>query len=625
MASRFWVAGGDGNWSSTTNWSATSGGASGASVPGAADTATFNASSGAGTATVDSNVEIQTLTMTGFTGTLAFGTSTITLNSTGTIFTGATTYTVTGTPIIICNNSSATARIVAPGAVTEANSITFKVTAGTGNFTFNGTNNATRDNDFTGFTGALVNVQRVIYGSLTLYSGMSLSGSGNQVTLGATSGSKTLTSVGLSFDFPLVMNMPGATLTLQDALTLASTRSFGFTAGSLDLGGNTLTAGIFSSNNSNTRSIAFGTANITLTGNGITIFDTRTTTGMTYTGTPTVNCTYAGSTGTRAFLASSTAGGTETNTFDINITAGTDIVSVGARMRSLNLTGFAGSMTSAIAAIYGNYTVPAGVTINASATATTFAATSGAQTITTNNVTHDVPFTVNAPGATVTLAGNLTLGSTRALTLTAGTLNLSGNTATPGSFSSTGSTTRVLAFGTNGVLSPGGAFTASGSNLTTTGTGTINMTSASPKTFAGGGFSYVATLNQAGAGALTVSGSNTLYDITATTLPSTITFTAGTTQTVTQFTGSGTSGNLLTLNSSSAGSAFTLSDASGTNNVSYCSITDSTATGGATWNSYTTNGNVDGGGNTGWVFSAPVTYSYSSDIKLRSMAQRGRF
>jgi hypothetical protein len=563
--------------------------------------------------------------MTGFTGTLAFGTNTITLNSTGTIFTGATTYSVTGTPVIICNNSSATARTVTPGAVTEANSITFKVTAGTGSFTISGTNNATRDNDFTGFTGSLTNVQRVIYGSLTLNSGMTLTGSGNQVTLGATSGSKTLTTGGLSFDFPLVMNMPGATLTLQDALTLATTRSFGFTAGTLVLGANTLTAGIFSSNNSNVRSIAFGSSNITLTGNSITIFDTRTATNFTYTGTPTVNCTYSGSTGTRAFLAYSTAGGTETNVFDINITAGSDILSMGSRVKNLNLTGFSGSMTTTLAAVYGNYTIPAGVTINASATATVFAATSGTQTITTNNVTHDCPFTITAPGATVTLAGNLTLGSTRALTLTSGTLNLAGKTATAGSFSSTGSTTRVLAFGTNGILSSGGAFTASGSNLTTTGTGTINMTSASGKTFAGGGFSYVATLNQAGAGALTISGSNTLYDITATTLPSTITFTAGTTQTVTQFTASGTSGNLLTLNSTSAGSAFTLSDASGTNNVSYCSITDSTATGGATWNSYTTNGNVNGGGNTGWVFTAPVAYSYSSDIKLRSMAQRGRF
>jgi hypothetical protein len=45
-ATRYWVTGGTGAWNSTTNWSATSGGASGASVPGNADLAIFNAASG---------------------------------------------------------------------------------------------------------------------------------------------------------------------------------------------------------------------------------------------------------------------------------------------------------------------------------------------------------------------------------------------------------------------------------------------------------------------------------------------------------------------------------------------------------------------------------------------------
>jgi hypothetical protein len=152
------------------------------------------------------------------------------------------------------------------------------------------------------------------------------------------------------------------------------------------------------------------------------------------------------------------------------------------------------------------------------------------------------------------------------------------------------------------------------------------MSSASAKTFVGGGFSYSATLNQGGAGALTITNSNTFSNITATTLPSTITFTAGTTQTVSQFTCSGTSGNLLTLNSATPGSTFTLIDSSGTNNVSYCSITDSIGTGGALWQSLTSNGNVNGGNNFGWVFSAfPGLYAQTYGMKLRSMAQRGRF
>ena len=122
MAARFWVTGGTGNWNDTSNWSATSGGASGASVPGSADTAALNALSGSGTVTLDISPTIQTLTCTGFTGTLAFGTNTISLNSTGTIFTGATTMTVTGTPQIICTNSSASVKTITATAVTEANS-----------------------------------------------------------------------------------------------------------------------------------------------------------------------------------------------------------------------------------------------------------------------------------------------------------------------------------------------------------------------------------------------------------------------------------------------------------------------------------------------------------------------
>lgn len=77
MASRFWV-GGTGTWdnSITTNWSATSGGAGGQSVPAAADTVTFDASSGGGTVTVAATINasntLASITGGAFTGTLDF-------------------------------------------------------------------------------------------------------------------------------------------------------------------------------------------------------------------------------------------------------------------------------------------------------------------------------------------------------------------------------------------------------------------------------------------------------------------------------------------------------------------------------------------------------------------------
>jgi hypothetical protein len=128
------------------------------------------------------------------------------------------------------------------------------------------------------------------------------------------------------------------------------------------------------------------------------------------------------------------------------------------------------------------------------------------------------------------------------------------------------------------------------------------MTGASAKTFVGGGLTYY-NLNQGGAGALTISGSNTFNNITNTTQPATVTFTAGTTQTVSNFGLSGTAGNLITINSSTAGSQFTLSDPSGTVFVQNVSIQDSNATGGATWLAPTNRGNVNVSNNTGWIFT----------------------
>ena len=68
MADRYWV-GGTGVWADTAHWSATSGGASGASYPTTSDTAHFDANS-TGTATGDGMSECGYLDCTGHTGTL---------------------------------------------------------------------------------------------------------------------------------------------------------------------------------------------------------------------------------------------------------------------------------------------------------------------------------------------------------------------------------------------------------------------------------------------------------------------------------------------------------------------------------------------------------------------------
>ncbi len=74
----------------------------------------------------------------------------------------------------------------------------------------------------------------------------------------------------------------------------------------------------------------------------------------------------------------------------------------------------------------------------------------------------------------------------------------------------------------------------------------------------------------------------------------------GVTSTVGAFATSGA--NQKFLESTLAGSQATLSQASGTVNATFLTIKDINATGGATWNAFTSNNNVDAGNNTGWDF-----------------------
>jgi hypothetical protein len=84
-------------------------------------------------------------------------------------------------------------------------------------------------------------------------------------------------------------------------------------------------------------------------------------------------------------------------------------------------------------------------------------------------------------------------------------------------------------------------------------------------------------------------------------LATTITFEAGSTTTLTSFTTTGSSGNLVTLNSSVPGTQFNLLKPTGTANVDYLNIQDSNVTAGffCNYNS------VNSGNNAGWNFTSP--------------------
>lgn len=298
------------------------------------------------------------------------------------------------------------------------------------------------------------------------------------------------------------------------------------------------------------------------------------------------------------------------------INAAYNIGTIDMSLRTTNTMTLATGATSPT--IYGNWINGTGITISGTQTLTFAGRTT--QQITSASRSFSQSILIDSPSGSVTLqdaftgtSATLYLIRLNAGTFDANNFNVSGPTSINFGVLILGTLSKTLAIG-SGTWTIGAGGTTSwnntGSNLTVTGTGTISMTSTSAKTFVGGNISYSGiTLNQGGSGALTISDSNTFANITNTVQPATITFEAGTTQTVSSFSVSGTAGNLVTINSSSVGTRATLSKASGTVSVSYCSIKDSSATGGATWNAFTSNGNTDAGNNLGWVFAGAVTYS----------------
>jgi hypothetical protein len=80
------------------------------------------------------------------------------------------------------------------------------------------------------------------------------------------------------------------------------------------------------------------------------------------------------------------------------------------------------------------------------------------------------------------------------------------------------------------------------------------------------------------------------------------------------------------LQSTLAGSRATLSQASGTVTAASLTIQDIAATGGATWNAYVDQNNVDAGNNTGWNFGlSPTVLAYELPYEIRSFTQPRRF
>jgi hypothetical protein len=372
---------------------------------------------------------------------------------------------VTGTPLIICTNSSATLRTISPTAVTEANSISFRVTAGTGSVTTTG--GAYRDLDFTdgvnptGFAGTISSNTITLYGNLKASTGMLVTAGTAVITFAATSGTKTIDTAGVTFDRPFTFNGVGGTFQLQAALTSGSGRTCTLTNGTLDLVSYTLTTGVFSSNNSNVRTLAFGTGKIVLTGTSATIFTTSTSTNLTVTGTNPLIQANSGGAGTRNITIGAAG---ESNAISVDVTSGSDIVTfatTNGAYKNVDFTGFSGTFNLGNSIlVFGNWNF-GGVTAVSGTATVSFSATSGTKTITSNGDAFPANVNVNGIGGTWACQDALTVTGT--LTMTNGTLQLkSGATSTVGAFATSGTNAKYLlstTFGSTATISD-----ASGTN-----------------------------------------------------------------------------------------------------------------------------------------------------------------
>jgi hypothetical protein len=284
-------------------------------------------------------------------------------------------------------------------------------------------------------------------------------------------------------------------------------------------------------------------------------------------------------------------------------------ITTSVNMLNLTCTGFTGTITGTSGAlnVYGDFTLVAGMTWSHTGSVVTFAATSGARSITTAGQTL-AGLRIGSSGsstATWTLQDALTTSGN--IVVDSGTFTTNNFSVTARLISSSNTNTRAINLGSSTVT-----FTSAGSitftdptNLTfNAGTSTINVSTATVS-FEGGGqtFNNVSFTN-AGAGTRAVSGSNTFNTFSVSGTTPTIRFTSGTTNTFTTFSVNGTVGVLKIIDSSSAGSRATLSKATGTVTSDYVSIKDSAATGGATWNA--TNA-TDAGNNTGWIINGVPT------------------
>lgn len=654
----YWV-GGTGNWSSTTKWSTSSGGASGAAIPTSLDAVNFDSASNATgyTATVDAGVTLARCASFTFDGP-ASG-SAVFAGSVGIAFHGNVSW---GLPASGVANSYTGAMQLAGNSsytFTPAAGLLSNVTViGTASTWTLGSNYSGSSNSLTITNGSfstsasnyLLTVSQLVITGVSVRS-LSLNGSTVTISTAAAAAFSALNTSNLTFNAGASqINLSGATsgissggltfnnVSFTSAAATAITITGANTFNTLSFAGRT-TVGItpvtFNANQTiSTLTLNAGTdaayrtllasstigtqvtlsvgaltagaadydfRDIAITGaaaplSGTRFGDCKGNSGISFDAAKTVYYRQTGSaswgtTGTGSWaltsggafdatafpLAQDTAvfpaatypASGSTTTINANYSIGT----IDMSLRTSNTMTLANGSVNP--AVYGDWINGTGTTL----TGTGVIAFAGrtTQQITSAGKTFTQQFNINSPGGSVTLLD--AFSSSSQFFLTQGTFDANNWSVSISSLANTSSSTRTLALGSAAwtVTSTGAsAWLTTSTGLTVTGSATINMSAASAKTFSGGGVNYSGiTLNQSGAGTLTISGSNTFKDITNTysaTGASTISF-GNSITTLSQFTGTGLIAKVLSLSGTSAVAPATLILSSGNlSGVDYLSV-----------------------------------------------------
>ena len=546
----------------------------------------------------------------------------ITGNATTVWNVAATNFTITADSVInLTYSGSVGTRIIASSTYSESVAPSFNVASGADTVTITGN---VKNLTFPSFTGTLAAGTRTIYGNVTFNPSMTITASTNITTFAATSGTQTITTNARVFPVGMTVNAPGATVRLVGTLDMttgaATTTTFTLTAGTFDLNDNTASVVLFSASGTTTRSLSFGTTGVmNVTVRTGTVWAVATSTGFSYTGTARVNITATNGTtyGTRTISHGNTAGGSiSTKAPPFYISGGngsTDTITTTAtsHLTGLVFTDALSILTNSTRIMYGDFVTFSGMTVGAGAAVTTFSGNT-TQTFDTGTASIDFPVTFGngTSNGTVVLANNITIGTTRAITLTSGGLDVNGKTFNIGEWSSNNTNTRTLDIADSTITvnntgtvwdmgtSTGATVTASNSNIQ------LASTSTAARTFSGGGLTYGNLIigGATGTSNLTITGNNTFDTVSSTkTVSHTILLIAGSTTTVQNFTVSGNAGNLVTLTSTTNSQHNLVLTGGGTvSSVGYLNISYSNAGPSSTW--LAGNGSVRGTNVTGWIF-----------------------